>query len=102
MNKEKQIEEMTEIIYQNTEFDTMIPECIASAEALYNAGYRKASEIAERVIDEMVKALKKFVDNDVSLHSPLPCCSVLWHFTDGIEQIESRLKKKYTESEDKE
>ena len=53
--------------------------------------------VAKEVIDEMVKALKKFVDNDVSLHSPLPCCSVLWHFTDGIEQVENRLKKKYTE-----
>lgn len=42
----KQIEEMMEIIYQNTEMDTMWGEIEKSAEALYNAGYRKQEWIS--------------------------------------------------------
>ena len=44
MSKEKQIEEMANIIDMHTTFDTMWEECTESAEALYNAGYRKQSE----------------------------------------------------------
>ena len=39
--KEKQIEEMANIIYDNTESDTMWDEIYASSNSLYNAGYRK-------------------------------------------------------------
>ena len=42
--KEKQIEEMAQIIYDHTEHDTMWDEIYASSNALYNAGYRKQSE----------------------------------------------------------
>ena len=42
----KQIEEMENIIYQNTEWDTMWEEIKQTAKALYNAGYRKQSENA--------------------------------------------------------
>lgn len=55
MSKEKQIEEMANIIGKHTTFDTMWEECTESAEALYNAGYRKQSE----VIDEIVSRLKE-------------------------------------------
>ena len=79
MNKEKQIEEMTEIIYQNTEFDTMIPECIASAEALYNAGYRKASDVAREIFGEMIQLLSMRM---------------------GIMEVIAELKKKYAEGEE--
>lgn len=44
MDEKKQIEEMARIIADNTEFDTMWDEIYASADALYNAGYRKQSE----------------------------------------------------------
>ena len=44
MSKEKQIEEMADIIAEHTTFDTMWDECTDSATAIYNAGYRKQSE----------------------------------------------------------
>jgi hypothetical protein len=47
MSIEKQIEEieeMTVIVGQHTGQDTMWEECHESAEALYNAGYRKQKE----------------------------------------------------------
>ena len=53
--REKQIEEMAELICDNTGFDTMREDCVEAAEALYNAGYRKRSEwisVEERLPDE--------------------------------------------------
>ena len=59
MTKEKQIEEMAQIIADNTEFDTMWSEINASAEALYNAGYRKQSEWIS--VEERLPESRKFV-----------------------------------------
>ena len=55
MSKEKQIEEMAEYIFGNAiTHDTQFKEdCRSIARDLYNAGYRKQSE----VIDEFVKRL---------------------------------------------
>ena len=44
MSRDKQIEEIADIIATHTSFDTMWDECTASAIALYNAGYRKIPE----------------------------------------------------------
>lgn len=60
MMKEKQIEEMAEIIGDNTEFDTMWDEIEASAEALYNAGYRKVPEGAIVLTRSELDALNKY------------------------------------------
>ena len=56
----KQIDEMAEIICQNTEFDTMWNEIYDSANALYNAGYRKASEVAREIFAEIEKRLAMY------------------------------------------
>ena len=82
MNREKQIEEMTEIIIQNTEFDTMIPECAASAKAIYEAGYRKASEVAREIIDDFAEYIR-----DIGFSSFTTRCEVIEHLAE--------LKKKY-------
>lgn len=76
MSRDEQIEEMATIICQNTEFDTMWGECYQSAEALYNAGYRKASDVAREVVEDMREMIKGYENIDVYL---------------------DRIEKKYTE-----
>ena len=79
MNRDKQIEEMAEIINKNTEFDTMWDEIYASASALYDAGYRKASEVARAIFEEIEDVL-----NSIGY----------------FDEIDFKaLKKKYTEGE---
>ncbi len=63
MEKEKQIEEMAKIIDQ-AKHDMWVGECPTYAEHseniakyLYNAGYRKASEVAERIFAEIETSL---------------------------------------------
>ena len=69
MTKEKQIEEMAEVINTMDEqnahyYDENLQECEAFAncdeiaEALYNAGYRKASDIINEVIDFLFEVEK--------------------------------------------
>ena len=84
MNRDQQIEEMAQIIAENTEFDTMWDEIYASAKALYNAGYRKASEVAR----EFIKA----VDSMLELVTAMTGLNVLAYGGKFAE-----LKKKYTE-----
>lgn len=56
MTKQKQIEEMANILYgRQDEVDLTDPYTVA--EALYNAGYRKQDEVLKRVAEE----LKDFV-----------------------------------------
>ena len=50
MTKEKQIEEMAEFMTEG------IRPWAEDAEALYNAGYRKASEVASEIFEELRKA----------------------------------------------
>ena len=89
MSKEKQIEEMAEIICQNTECDTTWNEVYGSANALYNAGYRKASEVAKEVLDELERRLYPVSHHVTSIVVDI----------DEIAYAVIALKKKYTESE---
>lgn len=69
MNEEKQIEEMARIAskcitnWLNNETPKPLPDYIA--EVLYNACYRKASEVAEEVTEAVKKSLLAFhLDED--------------------------------------
>ena len=93
LNRDKQIEEMTEIICQNTEFDTMIPECEASAKALYTAGYRKFQDVAKEIFEEINKRL-----DDITI--VMGALDSLRTFHKTIEKVTAEvdeLEKKYTE-----
>lgn len=70
MNKEKQIEEMAKITCQMYRRDKEkkcagVQECDCKClqynrcEALYNAGYRKASEVAWEIFEDIVSIWKK-------------------------------------------
>lgn len=91
MDKEKQIEEMAKVLCQNvlTEYcasgSCSNSNCLVNAKALYtlyNAGYRKASEVAREIFEEIERVVGYALCVDL---------------TDWSAYTE--LKKKYTESE---
>ena len=111
MDKEKQIEEMCAIMadasYAACEDTPLVPEsagicdkvdCHRCKEArrLMNAGYRKASDVAEEIIKDLVK----FADDkerQMSFHGH----SVWYIDADDVTDFIAELKKKYeSEKED--
>ena len=83
MSKEKQIEEISNVIYDDSNINDTYwrSHCEQLAETIYNAGYRKQSEVAKEVFDNIKE---KLIFN-----------------TYGIATISNKtfceLKKKYTE-----
>ena len=64
------------------------------AEAIYNAGYRKASEVAREIIDTAKSGAEKYI-NDVTLHEGIRnMLSVM------LDDFVAELKKKYTEEKE--
>lgn len=63
------------------------------ATALYNAGYRKASDVAREIFEEIEKLLKK---NELRNYEPY---NVESYYSGDLEKALDELKKKYTESE---
>ena len=104
MNRERQIEEMAVILTdggctkcncdENGKFNCLP---MYNAELLYNAGYRKQSEVARELFDEIEKL--------VSANKKTVGCATyeetIFYIEDFIEDL-AELKKKYTErKEDK-
>lgn len=89
MDKVKQIEEMQNTLIKIAKQPIMI-EGLAHwsdviTEELYNAGYRKASEVAREIFEEVDEAMIEHARGNTTDH---------WLFVRIAE-----LKKKYTESE---
>ena len=85
MNKDKQI--MSQILKDYTKKKHIMASCAILddyAEELYNAGYRKASDVAREIFEEIEKYL---ISSDI-----LPDCCRLADMNKIAE-----LKKKYTE-----
>lgn len=113
MDREKQIEEMCETIASmicevyNPLCDENKPHtcsrCYANstkigdfAEMLYNAGYRKQSEVAEKIFDE----IEKLVSTNKKTVGCATYEETIFYIEDFIEDL-AELKKKYTgEKED--
>ena len=87
--RDRQIEEMAEIICQNTEQDTMWNEIYDSANALYTAGYRKSAEVVIKMIENLANDLWEGELDTLNI-------SVGKRFYNKQEFI-AELKKKYTE-----
>ena len=110
MSREKQIEEMAKLLC-STCAETNEKDCekfegvcgICDATKLYNAGYRKASEVAEEIFGEIEKNYIEFYDRVCSNHElKLPevvkeLCMYL--LNEEFMRI-AELKKKYTEGGD--
>ena len=101
LNKDKQIEEMARVIckcYYNGICSLDSKPCdlgcgdVIDAKKLYNAGYRKASEVAREIVTDLVK----FADDNerqrlINGHS-------VWYIdSDDITDFIAELKKKYKE-----
>ena len=102
MTKEKQIEEMAKILAKsdvcgdctNCIHNSWCPDN-SDATALYNAGYRKASEVAAEIFEEIEEILDR---HSISYLKVGQICGE--HYYDGVMQFDiAELKKKYTESE---
>ncbi len=101
MSEEKQIEEMAKLVC--TVFDGNCKDCPfnfyppcppkAGAERVYNAGYRKQSEVAREIFEEIEK-LMQMVINDYKTCSCFGTADIVDY---AREWLISELKKKYTE-----
>ena len=121
MSKDKQIEEMAKVMneccniydeqgrhirnkcYECEEWSDDNHCCCSynkkEAEALYNAGYRKASEVASEIFVDIEKIIDKhynkhiFVSNDLGDEE----IDAVINFSDDVTYDIAELKKKYTE-----
>lgn len=102
-DKEKQIEEMAKVLCEDcardvapcrlNELGRMCDAVQEQAKALYNAGYRKQSEVAREIIKDLVKFAD---DKERHFHG-----HGVWYIdADDVTDFITELKKKYTESED--
>ena len=93
MNKDKQIEELAETIYDQQSYETYwYSHCESLANDLYNAGYHKASEVAREIFKEIAKIIQhhdELTQRDGSEYGELIVMDI------GCAIAE--LKKKYTE-----
>ena len=110
MNKEKKIEEMAKAVCH---LDRTCDECMTSfeckamlyAKRFYNAGYRKASDVAEEIFAEIDEIINKPFIVGFNLLAPLK--QALGEYDNGIRRdllyYIAKLKKKHTtKSEDTE
>lgn len=99
-SKEKQIEEMAKAINKShwrieQDFTGCHINSTEIAEALYNAGYRKSTDLAEEIFAEIEKML---LDNHIG-HYKTTIDTWCYNFNNEIISEIAELKKKYTEEE---
>ena len=118
LNKKKQIEEMANILVNGCKMggceeckysEGTFPECALkyTANQLYNAGYRKASEVAREIFEEIEKKVKasivvylEEINKEHIKDTPLyDRCSGIVFALKGMDDFLTELKKKYTEGE---
>ena len=110
MNKEKQIEEMAKVLSTVKRCDAFtVSECIKrkcqyphyegvtciaehQAEKLYNAGYRKASEVAREIFEE----IDKMLDTVTIVMGRLDSLRTFHKTIEKVTSTVDELKKKYT------
>ena len=111
MSRDKQIEEMAKVLSTVKRCNVLcVSECIKNkcayphyegvtciaehqAEALYNAGYRKANEVARDILDEAYEILKELKDEYRLNEETREACAV----RNAMFKL-AELKDKYTES----
>ena len=111
MSREKQIEEMAKAVCH---LDRTCEECMTSfeckammyAKRFYNEGYRKSSDVAREIFEEIEKSIS---DLEYQAKTPRKTVKVEelkaqcdWILHEVIPKTLAELKKKYTESEDTE
>lgn len=107
MSRDKQIDNMAKVIARrsaafrnpNVAFMTTATK---TAESLYNAGYRKASEVAREItaeIDKRFEALLKFYPLNGEVEDAKQFVNFHWKYIKNsiMCDYDTELKKKYTE-----
>lgn len=111
MSKEKQIVEMAKVIArrstafrnQNVAFMTTATK---TAESLYNAGYRKATDVAEEIFAEIEAEIYAALTSNYNFIQQYELLDALWSRVNGridalrgIDGFLDELKEKYTKQE---
>lgn len=69
MSKEKQIEEMSNEIYETLMLEAECPlsgmDCAIIADLLVSKGYRKASEVANEMLEELANIRMQYASGDI-------------------------------------
>ena len=86
MDRDKQIFEMAMLMTEGAR------PSVDDAEALYNAGYRKASDVAREIFEEIERLIELYTENSPIL---IPFNYIDVQFVHWLAE----LKKKYTEGE---
>lgn len=99
MNRDKQIAEMAKDLYTEIEYDTwyysddnyteVIFDYRKTAENIINKGYRKSTDVAREIFEE--------IESKLILNKAIHCGQKFYHTR--LEDDIAELKKKYTEGE---
>ena len=110
MERDKQIEEMAKAIEQarikatDTTNSMNYGFGVWYAKELYNAGYRKASEVAEEIFAEIEKAIASLEYKAKCRYTHIPVDTMTevcnWLLHEIVPNRLAELKKKYTEAHD--
>ena len=115
--KNKQIEEIAEILCRYKADDgtciVTLRECDHTCaytqygETLYNAGYRKASDVAREIFEEIEREINDALQSNYKVLPLIEQSESLWNRVNGkidalrgLEDYLAELKKKYTEGEE--
>ena len=96
MNREKQIEEIANILWHipNNYFLNSYNDCERIAECIYDdGGYRKASDVAMEIFEEIERTL----DNYHSACCPIGEIETYSYYEGDLGEAIAELKKKYTD-----
>lgn len=98
--REKQIEEIAKVIARRSKafrnpYIAFMTTARKTADSLYNAGYRKQSEVAREIFEEIEYALLNNHCSDEWSDYPTP------HYYEDLKGDIAELKKKYTEVKEK-
>ena len=107
MNRDKQIEEIAKIIGSRAKVEVWSPLKTDEqlAEEIYNAGYRKTSDIAREIFEEIEEEITAALKSNYKVLPQLEFSNELYNRVQGkvdalrgVEGFVAELKKKYTES----
>ena len=97
MNSDKQIEGMAKYLHGNfIAYDTRwLEDCRSLAISLYDAGYRKSTDLAREIFEEIEEIFRQHTDGGYYLNNAW----IPEYLNPYTQDAVAELKKKYTEGE---
>lgn len=96
MNKQKQIEEMAEIIF-NSKYKNDYISPLKGANELYNAGYRKIPENAVVILDEEIEEFAENLANSPQMQKVMEVLRKSWQ-KETAEKFAKKAKELFCEN----